>query len=95
MGQVTARQGFFSIQQACPRCRGAGQDHHRPLYKVSWSGPYPGSRRPCLSKCRLALIPVIESAWQAQGEAGANGGPAGDLYVQVKVRAHAIFTRAR
>ncbi len=92
MGQVTVRQGFFSIQQTCPRCRGAGKMITDPCKKCRGQGRI--EEQKTLS---VKVPPGVDTGDRirlaGQGEAGANGGPAGDLYVQVNVRAHAIFTR--
>jgi len=91
-GQIRMAQGFFSVQQTCPSCRGTGrtipdpcpncygmgriQDHKTLSVKVP-AGVDTGDR------IRLA----------GEGEAGLNGGPTGDLYVQINVREHPIFAR--
>ncbi len=91
-GQVRMSQGFFSVQQACPQCRGRGQmisdpcgdchgqgvvEEHKTLSVKIPAGVDTGDR------IRLA----------GKGEAGPQGGPAGDLYVQMHVRDHSIFVR--
>jgi molecular chaperone DnaJ len=92
MGQVTARQGFFSIQQACPRCRGTGKMINDPCQKCRGNGRL--EEQKTLS---VKVPPGVDTGDRirlgGQGEAGANGGPAGDLYVQISVRDHPIFTR--
>jgi molecular chaperone DnaJ len=92
MGQITARQGFFSIQQTCPRCRGTGKMITDPCNKCRGHGRI--EEQKTLS---VKVPPGVDTGdrirLSGQGEAGANGGPAGDLYVQVNVRAHPIFTR--
>ncbi len=92
MGQVTARQGFFSIQQTCPRCRGAGKMISDPCGKCRGQGRIEETKT-----LSVKVPPGVDTGdrirLNGQGEAGANGGPAGDLYVQVNVREHKIFTR--
>ncbi len=92
MGQVTARQGFFSIQQTCPRCRGRGKVISDPCNKCHGQGRV--EEQKTLS---VKVPPGVDTGDRirltGQGEAGANGGPAGDLYVQISVRDHKIFTR--
>ena len=92
MGQVTARQGFFSIQQTCPRCRGKGKMISDPCGKCRGQGRI--EERKTLS---VKVPPGVDTGNRirlgGQGEAGANGGPAGDLYVEINVREHRIFTR--
>ncbi|MBL4682159.1 MAG: molecular chaperone DnaJ [Pseudomonadales bacterium] len=92
MGQVTARQGFFSIQQTCPRCHGKGKMISDPCGKCRGQGRV--EERKTLS---VKVPPGVDTGdrirLSGQGEAGVNGGPAGDLYVQINVRDHKIFTR--
>lgn len=92
MGQVTARQGFFSIQQTCPRCRGTGKVIADPCGSCHGQGRI--NEQKTLS---VKVPPGVDTGdrirLSGQGEAGVNGGPAGDLYVQVNVREHPIFTR--
>lgn len=92
MGQVTARQGIFSIQQTCPRCRGQGKVISDPCGECSGQGRI--QERKTLS---VKVPPGVDTGDRirlaGQGEAGSRGGPAGDLYVQVEVRDHDIFTR--
>jgi molecular chaperone DnaJ len=91
-GQVRMQQGFFSIQQTCPQCRGSGRiveeacghcrgagrvQEHKTLSVKVPAGVDTGDR------IRLA----------GEGERGPNGGTPGDLYVQVQVQEHPIFTR--
>lgn len=92
MGQITARQGFFQIQQTCPRCRGAGKMIGDPCNKCRGQGRV--EERKTLS---VKIPPGVDTGDRirltGQGEAGSNGGSTGDLYVQVDVREHQIFTR--
>ena len=91
-GQVRMQQGFFSVQQTCPRCRGSGQIISNPCPACSGQG------RMRKSKTLSVKIPAgVDSGdrirLSGEGEAGRNGGPAGDLYVEVRVKAHPIFER--
>ena len=91
-GQVRVTQGFFSVQQTCPRCRGRGQTIATPCDICHGQGRI---RRP---KTLNVKIPAgVDTGDRirltGEGEAGRNGGPAGDLYVEVHVREHAIFER--
>jgi molecular chaperone DnaJ len=92
MGQITARQGFFSIQQTCPRCRGRGKVISDPCGNCHGQGRV--EEQKTLS---VKVPPGVDTGdrirLSGQGEAGANGGPAGDLYVQINVREHPLFTR--
>ena len=92
LGQVSARQGIFSIQQTCPRCRGKGKIISDPCSSCRGQGRV--EEQKTLS---VKIPPGVDSGdrvrLSGQGEAGTNGGPSGDLYVQVEVRAHNIFER--
>ena len=92
MGQVTARQGIFSIQQTCPRCRGQGRVITDPCSRCGGQG-----REQEQKTLSVKVPPGVDSGDRirlaGQGEAGSRGGPAGDLYVQVEVREHDIFSR--
>lgn len=91
-GAVRMQQGFFSIQQTCPACRGAGKTIPDPCRTCEGVG------RVKRNKTLEVKIPAgiddgmrIRSA--GNGEPGVNGGPSGDLYVEVRVREHAVFQR--
>lgn len=91
-GQVRMQQGFFSIQQTCPTCRGSGKQIKDPCGKCYGQG------RVQETKTLSAKIPAgVDTGDRirlaGEGEAGENGGPAGDLYVQIQVKEHPIFTR--
>lgn len=91
-GQVRMQQGFFSIQQTCPSCRGAGQTITNPCKKCHGEG------RVQKNKTLEVKIPAgVDTGdrirLSGEGEAGRQGGPAGDLYVQINVRPHPIFER--
>jgi molecular chaperone DnaJ len=91
-GQITARQGFFSIQQTCPRCRGNGRVISDPCSKCRGQGRVQETKT-----LSVKVPPGVDTGDRirltGQGEAGSQGGPTGDLYVQVDVREHQIFTR--
>ncbi|NOQ36660.1 MAG: molecular chaperone DnaJ [Methylococcaceae bacterium] len=91
-GQVRMQQGFFSVQQACPTCHGSGKQIKDPCRKCHGQG------RVQETKTLSVKIPAgVDTGDRirlaGEGEAGERGGPAGDLYVQVQVKDHAIFTR--
>lgn len=92
VGQVRVQQGFFSIQQTCPACRGSGTVIQTPCSNCSGRG------RVRKVKTLAVKIPAgVDSGDRIrlaqEGEAGRNGGPAGDLYVDIAVKPHAIFER--
>jgi len=91
-GQVRVSQGFFQLQQACPRCRGAGTVIKNPCDTCLGQGRV--RRRKTLSvKVPAGVDNGDRIRLPGEGEAGRNGGPAGDLYVEIQVREHAIFQR--
>ncbi|MCZ6619105.1 MAG: molecular chaperone DnaJ [Gammaproteobacteria bacterium] len=91
-GQIRVAQGFFSLQQTCPRCRGAGKVIKNPCGKCGGAGRV--EKRKTLSVKIPAGVDVGDRIrLTGEGEAGFNGGPSRDLYVQIEVREHAIFRR--
>lgn len=92
VGQVRMQQGFFSVQQACPSCRGKGKTVRDPCGACGGSGKGRGHKTIAV-KVPAGVDNGDRIRLGAEGEAGQNGGPAGDLYVNVVVREHAIFTR--
>jgi molecular chaperone DnaJ len=91
-GQVRISQGFFQLQQTCPRCRGSGSIIRNPCDTCLGQGRVRRARK--LSVKVLAGIDSGDRVRLAgEGEAGRNGGPPGDLYVEIHVREHPIFER--
>ncbi|MGE0114129.1 MAG: molecular chaperone DnaJ [Steroidobacteraceae bacterium] len=91
-GQVRMQQGFFAVQQVCPRCKGRGQVITQPCDSCLGQGRV--RRKKTLSvKVPAGVDTGDRIRLSGEGEAGANGGPAGDLYVEVHVKEHAIFER--
>ena len=91
-GQVRMQQGFFSIQQTCPKCHGNGKVITDPC------APCGGQGRIKRNKTLEVKIPSgIDNGMRIRssgnGEPGTNGGPAGDLYVEIHIKAHAVFQR--
>ena len=91
-GVVQMRQGFFSVQQTCPHCRGTGKIIPEPCTTCHGQG------RVKKQKTLEIKIPAgiddgmrIRSA--GYGEPGTNGGPPGDLYIEIRLKKHNIFTR--
>ena len=91
-GQIRISQGFFQLQQTCPRCRGNGTIIKNPCDTCLGQGRVRRSR-----KLSVKVPAGVDSGdrirLSGEGEAGRNGGPPGDLYVEVSVREHAIFER--
>jgi molecular chaperone DnaJ len=91
-GQVRMQQGFFSIQQTCPNCKGSGQAIKNPCQACHGRGRI---RR---NKTLAVKVPAgVDSGDRirltGEGEAGQNGGPPGDLYVDIRVKPHSLFER--
>ncbi|PWK53678.1 molecular chaperone DnaJ [Pleionea mediterranea] len=91
-GQVRMQQGFFSVQQTCPQCHGQGTMIKDPCGSCSGQG------RVRKEKTLSVKIPAgVDTGdrirLSGEGEAGGPGTQPGDLYVQVHVKEHAIFTR--
>jgi len=91
-GAIRVQQGFFSIQQTCPTCRGSGKVIPEPCEACHGAG------RVKKTKTLQVRVPAgidegmrIRSA--GNGEPGMNGGPPGDLYVEIHVKEHAVFQR--
>lgn len=91
-GQVRMQQGFFSVQQTCPTCRGTGKQIKDPCPKCYGQGRVQETKT-----LNVKVPPGVDTGDRirlaGEGEAGINGGPSGDLYVQVQVKDHPIFTR--
>lgn len=91
-GQIRVSQGFFSLQQTCPRCRGQGRVITDPCRSCGGAGRK--EKRKTLSvKIPAGVDTGDRIRLTGEGEAGMNGGPPGDLYVQVEVNDHPIFVR--
>jgi molecular chaperone DnaJ len=91
-GQVINSRGIFSIAQNCPNCQGAGQVFEKPCRACRSEG-----RRERSSKIKLRIPAGVDTGSRLRsagnGEAGFRGGPTGDLYVVLHVKAHSIFQR--
>ena len=91
-GQVRMQQGFFAVQQTCPQCRGKGQMISDPCTDCHGQGRK--QEQKTLSVKVPAGVDTGDRIRLAnEGEAGEQGAPNGDLYVQMHVKPHAIFTR--
>jgi molecular chaperone DnaJ len=91
-GSLRVSQGFFSIQQTCPSCHGAGRVIEQPCPSCQGRG------RVARNKTLAVKVPAgVDDGdrirLSGEGEIGQNGGPPGDLYVEMRVRPHAIFER--
>jgi molecular chaperone DnaJ len=91
-GQVRMQQGFFSIQQTCPKCHGSGKVVSDPCGTCSGVGRV--KRQKTLSvKIPAGVDEGDRIRLSGEGEAGANGGPTGDLYVVIHLKEHSVFQR--
>ena len=91
-GQVQMRQGFFTVQQPCPHCRGKGKIITDPCHKCHGEGRYQKTKTLSV-KIPAGVDTGDRIRLSGEGEAGEAGAPAGDLYVQMHVRDHDIFVR--
>lgn len=91
-GQVRIQQGFFSIQQTCPHCRGQGKIITDPCDTCGGQGRVREKKT-----ISVDIPPGIDNGNRirlaGEGEPGSKNGPPGDLYVDIRIREHPIFTR--
>ena len=91
-GQVRMQQGFFSIQQTCPKCHGTGKIIPEPCATCAGAGRI--KRNKTLEvKIPAGIDDGMRIRSSGNGEPGMNGGPPGDLYVEIHIKAHAVFQR--
>lgn len=91
-GQVQMRQGFFAVQQTCPTCSGKGKIISDPCNACHGHGRVEKTKTLSV-KVPAGVDTGDRIRLSGEGEAGEHGAPAGDLYVQVHVKEHDIFTR--
>ncbi|CAN5342755.1 molecular chaperone DnaJ [soil metagenome] len=91
-GQVRAQQGFFVVERTCPTCHGAGQVIESPCKVCRGEGRVDKKK-----SLNVNVPPGVDEGNRirltGEGEAGARGAPAGDLYIFLHVKRHAIFER--
>jgi molecular chaperone DnaJ len=92
VGQIRVSQGFFQLQQTCPRCRGAGTIIKNPCDTCLGQGRVRRTRKLSV-KVPAGVDTGDRIRLTGEGEAGRNGGPPGDLYVEMQVKEHPIFER--
>jgi molecular chaperone DnaJ len=91
-GAVHLRQGFFSIQQTCPHCHGQGKVISDPCADCHGQGKV--KRQKTLEvKIPAGINEGMRIRSGGNGEPGTNGGPPGDLYIEIRIRQHDIFER--
>jgi molecular chaperone DnaJ len=91
-GQVRLQQGFFSIQQTCPKCHGTGKFVADPCPNCHGAGRVK-QHKTLAVKIPAGVDEGDRIRLSGEGEHGINGGPPGDLYVQVHLKPHAVFQR--
>jgi molecular chaperone DnaJ len=92
VGQVRMQQGFFSIQQTCPACKGVGTTIGDPCNDCHGRGRIRKTKTLSV-KVPAGVDDGDRIRLSGEGEAGRNGGPPGDLYVEIRVNPHKLFTR--
>jgi molecular chaperone DnaJ len=91
-GQVRMQQGFFSIQQTCPKCHGSGKIIPEPCATCAGTGRI--KRTKTLEvKIPEGIDDGMRIRSSGNGEPGMNGGPPGDLYVEIHIKPHPVFQR--
>jgi len=91
-GAVHMRQGFFSIQQTCPQCQGQGKVIPDPCTTCNGAGKI--KRQKTLEvKIPAGINEGMRIRSAGNGEPGSNGGPPGDLYIEIRIKKHDIFER--
>jgi molecular chaperone DnaJ len=91
-GQVRIQQGFFSVQQTCPHCRGNGKMIKDPCSDCHGEGLVQ-EHKTLSVKVPAGVDTGDRIRLTGEGEPGQGGAPAGDLYVEVQVKRHDVFTR--
>jgi molecular chaperone DnaJ len=91
-GTVHMRQGFFSVQQTCPHCHGSGKIIPDPCTACNGQGKVKKSKT-LEVKIPAGINEGMRIRSAGNGEPGVNGGPAGDLYIEIRIKQHDIFER--
>ena len=91
-GAVQMRQGFFSVQQTCPTCRGVGKVIPEPCVACHGQGKVK-KQKTLEVKIPSGIDGGMRIRSTGNGEPGTNGGPAGDLYIEIRLKKHDIFER--
>ncbi len=91
-GEIRISQGFFTLRRTCPRCEGEGEKIEKPCHQCH------GRRRvQKVRKLNVKIPPGVDNdshlKLSGEGEAGEKGGPRGDLYVILQIKAHPVFER--
>jgi molecular chaperone DnaJ len=90
-GVIRQQQGFFSMQQTCPHCRGEGEIHDKNCSKCNGSG-FLSNNKKLSVKIPAGVDDGDRIRLSGEGELG-RGGNRGDLYISINVKEHSIFER--
>ena len=91
-GQQRFQQGFFTVARTCGRCQGSGRIVTKPCPTCKGAGRTSKERKLTV-KIPAGIADGQRLRISGEGEGGAHGGPAGDLYVFIEVSPHAFFRR--
>jgi molecular chaperone DnaJ len=91
-GTVQMRQGFFSVQQTCPHCHGSGKIIPEPCTTCNGQGKIK-KHKTLEVKIPAGIDDGMRIRSAGNGEPGRNGGPSGDLFIEIRIRKHDIFER--
>ena len=91
-GVVQMRQGFFSVQQTCPQCKGSGKLIPSPCMACHGVGKTK-TNKTLEVKIPAGIDDGMRIRSTGNGEPGTNGGPPGDLYIEIRLKKHVIFER--
>jgi molecular chaperone DnaJ len=91
-GTVHMRQGFFSIQQTCPHCHGSGKIIPDPCMTCNGQGKVK-KQKTLEVKIPAGINEGMRIRSAGNGEPGVNGGPSGDLYIEIRIKQHDLFER--
>ncbi len=91
-GVVQMRQGFFSVQQNCPQCKGTGKLIPEPCTSCHGVGKTKNNKT-LEVKIPAGIDDGMRIRSTGNGEPGTNGGPPGDLYIEIRLKKHEIFER--
>ncbi|MFC7410517.1 molecular chaperone DnaJ [Hydrogenophaga atypica] len=91
-GSVQMRQGFFSVQQTCPHCHGSGKIIPEPCTTCNGQGKLK-KHKTLEVKIPAGIDDGMRIRSAGNGEPGRNGGPSGDLFIEIRIRKHDIFER--
>ncbi len=92
-GQVRSSQGFFTVQQTCPQCAGAGEEITHPCSSCNGQGKKQASKRLSVTIPK-GVDDGTRIRLSGKGEAGSRGGSSGDLYLFINVHSHDLFKRS-